>query len=74
MTYHKYDASQWNSKESWENEMERRLIQNVKRNIEEYEDPIETALRSNIETAWQLTGIEFDDAEIAAKLEEGGGR
>jgi len=53
--YVKYEEGMWSSENSWEETMKTFLIENIKEGA---------AFESEIERAWQLTGLEFDDFEI----------
>jgi len=52
--YCKYEKGMWTSKRSWEEEMEAILISEIQGGA---------SYESEIEICWQLTGLEFDEAD-----------
>jgi len=53
--YVRYEEGMWSSESSWEDTMKNFLIENIREGA---------SFAPEIERAWQLTGLEFDEVEI----------
>jgi len=62
MDYMAYNTNYWYSKEEWKQDMQNIATANIKAALEY--DNVDTAIRTELELCWQLTGIEFEIEDV----------